>query len=89
MAKRRDCAVIAISQASADAHNRNSISFDQMENSKTGKAAEADLIIGIGKNTNSDPSDKTRTLCVSKNKINGYHGEPVCTIRKEISRYEA
>jgi hypothetical protein len=79
----------AISQASADAHNRNSISFDQMENSKTGKAAEADLIIGIGKNTNSDPSDKTRTLCVSKNKINGYHGEPVCTIRKEISRYEA
>ena len=89
IAKRRDCAVIAISQASADAHNRNSISFDQMENSKTGKAAEADLIIGIGKNTNSDPSDKTRTLCVSKNKINGYHGEPVCTIRKEISRYEA
>ena len=89
IAKRRDCAVIAMSQASADAHNRNSISFDQMENSKTGKAAEADLIIGIGKNTNSDPSDKTRTLCVSKNKINGYHGEPVCTIRKEISRYEA
>ena len=89
IAKRRDCAIIAMSQASADAHNRNSISFDQMENSKTGKAAEADLIIGIGKNTNSDPSDKTRTLCVSKNKINGYHGEPVCTIRKEISRYEA
>jgi len=39
IAKRRECAVIAISQASADAHNRNSISFDQMENSKTGKAA--------------------------------------------------
>ena len=87
IAKRRNCAVIAISQASADAHNRNSISFDQMENSKTGKAAEADLIIGIGKNTGADPSDRTRTLCVSKNKINGYHGEPVCTIRKEISRY--
>ena len=87
IAKRRNCAVIAISQASADAHNRNSISFDQMENSKTGKAAEADLIIGIGKNTGADPSDKSRTLCVSKNKINGYHGEPVCTIRREISRY--
>ena len=87
IAKRRNCAVIAISQASADAHNRNSISFDQMENSKTGKAAEADLIIGIGKNTGADPSDRTRTLCVSKNKINGYHGEPVCTIRREISRY--
>ena len=87
IAKRRNCAVIAISQASADAHNRNSISFDQMENSKTGKAAEADLIIGIGRNANSDLENKIRTLCVSKNKINGYHGEPVCTIRREISRY--
>jgi len=88
IAKRRDCAVIAISQASADAHNRNSISFDQMENSKTGKAAEADLIIGIGRNSNSDLENKIRTLCISKNKINGYHGEPVCTIRRSISRYE-
>ena len=88
IAKRRDCAVVAISQASADAHNRNSISFDQMENSKTGKAAEADLIIGIGRNANSDLENKIRTLCVSKNKINGYHGEPVCTIRRGISRYE-
>ena len=35
--------MIAISQASADAHNRNSISFDMMENSKTGKAAEAGI----------------------------------------------
>ena len=87
IAKRRECAVIAISQASAEADNRNSISFSQMENSKTGKAAEADLIIGIGKNITSDPSDRTRTLCVSKNKINGYHGEPHCMIRKEISRY--
>jgi len=88
IAKRRDCAVIAMSQASADAHNRNSISFDQMENSKTGKAAEADLIIGIGRNSNSDTENKIRTLCISKNKINGYHGEPVCTIRRSISRYE-
>ena len=88
IAKRRECAVIAISQASADADNRNSISFSQMENSKTGKAAEADLIIGIGRNANSDTDNRIRTLCVSKNKINGYHGEPSCTIRRSISRYE-
>ena len=88
IAKRRNCAVIAMSQASADAHNRNSISFDQMENSKTGKAAEADLIIGIGRNATKDTENKIRILCVSKNKINGYHGEPSCTIRRSISRYE-
>lgn len=89
IAKRRSCCVIAISQASADAHNRNSISFDMMENSKTGKAAEADLIIGIGKHSiERDPEDLHRSLCVSKNKINGYHGEPNCRINKQLSRYE-
>ena len=58
IAKRRNCAVIAISQASADAHNRNSISFDQMENSKTGKAAEADLMILIAKNPQVEGQDE-------------------------------
>jgi hypothetical protein len=27
-------------------------------------------------------------LCISKNKITGYHGEPSCVIRRDISRYE-
>ena len=88
IAKRRNCAVIAISQASADAHNRDKISFDMMENSKTGKAAEADLIIGIGRNTGVDTENRNRTLNISKNKITGYHGEPGCVIRRDISRYE-
>ena len=47
LCKRRNCCVIGVSQASADAHDRERIGFDMMENSKTGKAAEADLIIGI------------------------------------------
>jgi replicative DNA helicase len=89
ISKRRQCCVIAISQASADAHNRASISFDMMENSKTGKAAEADLIIGIGRNIAVDPTDRTRHLCISKNKITGYHGEPDCVFDKHISRYRA
>jgi hypothetical protein len=60
-----------------------------MENSKTGKAAEADLIIGIGKHSmERDPEDLHRSLCISKNKINGYHGEPNCRINKQLSRYE-
>ena len=88
IAKRNDCCVVAVSQASAEAHGRTELSFDMMENSKTGKAAEADIIIGIGRNSNSDAENKIRTLCISKNKINGYHGEPSCTIRRSISRYE-
>jgi len=87
IAKRRDCVVIAISQASADAHNRDHISFDMMENSKTGKAAEADLIIGIGNRTSNDPTNNMRVLNVSKNKITGWHGDPSCVIDKYLSRY--
>ena len=87
IAKRRDCVVIAISQASADAHNRDHISFDMMENSKTGKAAEADLIIGIGNRTSNDPTNNTRVLNISKNKITGWHGDPSCIIDKYLSRY--
>ena len=90
IAKRRECVVIAISQASADAHNRDHISFDMMENSKTGKAAEADLIIGIGCGTYSrtDNQDNgSRTLNISKNKITGYHGTPTCYINKYLSKY--
>ena len=87
VAKRHDCCVIAISQASADAHGKTSISFDMMENSKTGKAAEADLIIGIGKHGSLDSLDTTRVLCISKNKISGYHGEIACNIEPQLSRY--
>ena len=87
IAKRRDCVVIAISQASADAHNRDHISFDMMENSKTGKAAEADLIIGIGNRTSNDPTNNMRILNISKNKITGWHGDPSCIIDRYLSRY--
>ena len=87
VAKRHSCCVIAISQASADAHGKTRISFDMMENSKTGKAAEADLIIGIGKHGTLDSLDTVRVLCVSKNKISGYHGEITCNIEPQLSRY--
>ncbi len=90
IAKRRECVVIAISQASADAHDRDKISFNMMENSKTGKAAEADLIIGIGCGTYSKTGDQdngSRTLNISKNKITGFHGAPICYINKYLSRY--
>jgi len=88
IAKRRNCVVIAISQASAEAHDRDHISFAMMENSKTGKAAEADLIIGIGNRTSNDPTITTRILNVSKNKITGWHGDPSVELDRYISRYD-
>ena len=87
IAKRRECVVIAISQASAEAQDRDHISFAMMENSKTGKAAEADLIIGIGNRTSNDPTNNMRVLNISKNKITGWHGDPSCIIDKYLSKY--
>ena len=86
LAKRRNCSVIAVSQASADAHNKLEISFDMMENSKTGKAAEADLILGIGKRNDLGEASE-RSICVSKNKITGWHGTIHCNIDDRLSRY--
>ena len=85
MAKRHECALIAVSQASADAAGRTRLDFSMMENSKTGKAAEADLIIGIGKHgqdASEDEPDTMRFLNVSKNKLSGYHGVIPCNLMK-------
>ena len=86
LAKRRNCSVIAVSQASADAHNKLELSFDMMENSKTGKAAEADVIIGVGKRSDLGEASE-RSLCISKNKITGWHGTIHCNIDDRLSRY--
>ena len=87
IAKRRNCCVIAISQASADASGKLDITFDMMENSKTGKAAEADVIIGVGFRNKLDADQDLRSLAVSKNKITGWHGMIPCIIIPELSRY--
>ena len=49
-----------------------------MANSKTGKAAEADVIVGIGKldEGREDPNEAcVRQITISKNKLTGDHGE--------------
>lgn len=91
LAKRAECAVIGVSQASADADGKSRLTYTMMEGSKIGKAAEADLIIGIGRLDsgeveNTEP-DYTRYLTVSKNKLSGWHGTVICSIQPDISRY--
>ena len=74
IAKRNNLLVWAVSQASNDGHDRQFIDYNMMDNSKTGKAGEADIIIGIGKTGASDVDNIVRHICISKNKINGWHG---------------
>ena len=74
IAKRNECLVWAVSQASYDAHDRQFIDYSMLDNSKTGKAGEADIIVGIGKTGSSEVDNIVRHICISKNKINGWHG---------------
>jgi replicative DNA helicase len=88
MAKKHQMAVIAVSQADASADGRTSLRFTQMANSKIGKAAEADVIIGIGKEqTDTNEDNFLRYLHVSKNKLGGRHGRAIVRIEPEVSRY--
>ena len=77
---------MAISQLSADAQDKAYPDLSMLENSKTGKAAEADLIILIGANAT---MGDTRILNLPKNKISGSHEPVVSRIIPSISRYVA
>jgi replicative DNA helicase len=93
IAKRYDIFVIGISQASADAEGKTKVTYSMMEESKTGKAAEADLIVGIGRrptdDNNPEGDDRIRYLTASKNKITGYHGTVGVVLEGEKSIYRA
>lgn len=85
VAKRNDCLVWAVSQAGFEADGNQIIDYSMLDGSKTGKAGEADIILGIGKNA--DDEDTTRFINVSKNKINGFHGFITVDINKDVGRY--
>lgn len=87
LAKRNDCLVWGISQASAEAEGMASVEYQYLDNSKTGKAGEADLIIGIGKRMDEAGYRGTRYVCISKNKQNGWHGTIQCKMDMYRARY--
>ena len=85
LGKRNNCLVWAVSQANYEAHQREVIEYSMLDNSRTGKAGEADIIIGIGKGLGID--DNTRFLTVSKNKLNGWHGTSHAFLNISTGRY--
>jgi len=89
LAKRHNILVIGMSQASAEAQGRSRVTFSAMENSKTGKAAEADIILGLGKEDEQENfmDDCIRFVTLSKNKLTGDHKEFEVILRPTISRF--
>jgi KaiC/GvpD/RAD55 family RecA-like ATPase len=93
IAKQYKCCVIWMSQLSAVAEGKVFVDQSMMEGSKTGKAAEADLMILISKNPmveGADEQDTQRHLNIAKNKLKGgYHGVIHCELDGGRSLYTA
>jgi hypothetical protein len=91
IAKEHQCAVFYMSQLSADAEGKVLLNQSMMEGSRTGKAAEADLMILIAKNPprqDAEEEDLQRHLNVVKNKLTGWHGVVHCNLNYQVGRYE-
>jgi KaiC/GvpD/RAD55 family RecA-like ATPase len=88
IAKRNKCLVWGVSQASAEAEGTQHVEYQYLDNSKTGKAGEADLIIGIGRTGDRSPENTKRYICISKNKQNGWHGTIACELDMYRAIYE-
>ena len=95
IAKQYDCAIIWMSQLSADAEGKINVDQSMLEGSKTGKAAEADLMVLISKNpvldvSNDDADDSQRYLIIAKNKLKGgWHGKITCELDGARAQYLA
>ena len=92
IAKQYDCVIFYMSQLNAEAEGRQRLNQAMMEGSRTGKAAEADLMILIGQPANVEGIDEESTmrhLNVVKNKITGWHGMINCNINPHTARYSA
>ena len=92
IAKQYDCAVLYMSQLSAEAEGKVILNQSMMEGSRTGKAAEADLMILIAKNPQvegQEEEDAQRHLNIVKNKLSGWHGSVHCELDYLIARYNA
>jgi len=94
IAKQYKCAIIWMSQLSAVAEGKVHVDQSMLEGSKTGKAAEADLMVLISKNQIVEGQDEEesnqRHLNIAKNKLKGgWHGVVHCELDGARSQYLA
>ena len=90
IAKQYQCAIFYMSQLSAEAEGKVVLNQSMMEGSRTGKAAEADLMLLISKNPmkgEEDELDLQRHINVVKNKLSGWHGIVSCELDYEKGSY--
>ena len=90
IAKTHNCAVFYMSQLSAEAEGKVMLNQSMMEGSRTGKAAEADLMVLIAKSPTIEGQEEEsplRHINIVKNKLNGWHGMVNCELDYQTARY--
>lgn len=85
IAKTYNCAVIVNTQASAEAEGHNILNLSMMAESRTSKAAEADIVFGIGNHPAND--ENTRMINILKNKVTGKKGNFFAIVNPEVSTF--
>jgi replicative DNA helicase len=86
LAKKYNCCVIGVSQASSKAHNKLHYGFECLDGSQTGKGAECDFCICIGSETSQGVDDYYRVANIPKNKLTGKKGYVPYRLIPELSR---
>lgn len=93
VAKRYNKLVVGIGQASNDAEGKTIVTPAMAEGSKTGKYAEADVIVGIGMMPRGDSvtmePDWTRYWTIGKNKVSAWRGTVLTILNPFTTTYRA
>jgi len=92
IAKEYGCVFVWVSQLSAEAEGKVMVNQSMLEGSKTGKAAETDLMLLLSKNTpveGSEDEDTQRHINIAKNKISGWHGLVHCDLDYKRAVFKA
>ena len=85
-AKIHGCAFITAGQASAEGHGKKWLEMTHMDWSKTGKAGELDISIGIGKSLE-EGKEGIRYIHVNKNKFTGEEAKISVIFNPKTGRY--
>ena len=92
IAKQYNCAILWMSQLSAEAEGKIMVDQSMLEGSKTGKASESDLMLLISKHPTIEgiDEDTERHIVIAKNKLKGgWHGVVTVQLDAERARFTA
>jgi replicative DNA helicase len=88
LANNHSLALFGVSQISAEGEGKPFLNLSMLEGSKTGKGAEVDLALLIGKDSSPGLEDNPmRYINIAKNKLTGYQGYVMATLDKFTSTY--